>query len=160
MLNQISEKKLHRIRLILTGGWLLLIFSLFYDPITAILTNPNFEISPFSIDLDACVKLQGECLLEQPYGMGVRIWWAAIVPAGIFIIFVLGHEFWRRICPLAFLSQIPAALGLQRKKKVINPITGKVTYKLVVIGQDSWLGKNHLYVQFLLFFLCVVFSGN
>jgi hypothetical protein len=64
---------------------------------------------------------------------------------------VFGHEFWRRICPLSFLSQIPRALGIQRKRKVIDPVTQEIRYELVTIGEHSWLGRNHLYVQFGLF---------
>ena len=79
-----------------------------------------------------------------------------IVPASILIILVFGHDFWRRICPLSFLSQIPAALGWQRNHKVVNPITGKTYYKLVAINKDSLLGRNHLYLQFGLLFLGLV----
>jgi hypothetical protein len=66
---------------------------------------------------------------------------------------VLGHEFWRRICPLSFLSQIPRALGIQRRRKVVDPATGEVRRELVTITENSWLGRNHLYVQFGLFVL-------
>jgi hypothetical protein len=41
MLSQIPEKHMHLTRSILTGGWVLLIASLFYDPISAQLTNPG-----------------------------------------------------------------------------------------------------------------------
>jgi hypothetical protein len=74
-----------------------------------------------------------------------------IVPAGILILTTVGHEVWRRICPLSFFSQIPRALGIQRKRKVIDPVTQEVRYELVSIGEHSWLGQNHLYVQFGLF---------
>ncbi len=158
MLDKLPEKQMHKIRWLLVLGWSLLIFSLFYDPISSTLTAPNNLNSPFRLPDEVftykgCVKVQGECLTEQPYAMGARIWWAMIVPASIFIILVCGHEFWRRICPLSFLSQIPNALGWQRKRKVVNPVTGKIYYKPVVVGENSWLGRNHLYLQFGLFFL-------
>jgi hypothetical protein len=158
MLHRVSETTMHRVRWLLTIGWLLLIASMFYDPITPAFTVPGSG-TPFSLhpevylDPARCVKIREQCLPEQPYSMTVLMWWAMIVPAGIFILLVLGHEFWRRICPLSFLSQIPRALGLQRKRKVINPITQEFRCELVTIGENSWLGRNHLYVQFSLFVL-------
>ena len=86
MLNQLSEKQLHRIRWLLTIGWIVLIFSLFYDPISPLLTQPNNVIN-----LEACVKVQGECLPIQSYAMGASIWWGIVVPASIFMILVFGH---------------------------------------------------------------------
>jgi hypothetical protein len=73
------------------------------------------------------------------------------VPAGILILMSFGHEAWRRICPLSFMSQIPRALGIQRKKRVLDPLTQAARYELVTIRENSWLGKNHLYVQWVLF---------
>ncbi len=69
-------------------------------------------------------------------------------PGAIFILLVLGHEVWRRICPLSFLSQIPRALGWQRQFKRENTSTGKVRYELAKVRADSWLGKNYAYLQF------------
>jgi len=159
MLNKISEKTLHRVRWTLTLGWLVLIASMFYDPITPIATHPESYWSPFRLDpnmyLDPerCVKVQGKCVPEQIFAMGPLMWWAMIVPSGIFILLVFGHEFWRRICPLSFVSQIPRALGIQRKRKVLDPMTQQPRYELVTIGENSWLGRNHLYVQSGLFVL-------
>lgn len=159
MLHQISETTMHRVRWVLTLGWFVLIASFFYDPITPMFTHPDavgsaFRLNPETyLDPERCVKIREMCILEKPFPMGAIIWWAMIVPAGIFIIFVFGHEFWRRICPLSFLSQIPRALGIQRKRKIVDPVTGKIRVKLVMIGENSWLGRNHLYVQFGLFVL-------
>ncbi|MGD1712014.1 EF-hand domain-containing protein [Dapis sp. BLCC M172] len=85
--------------------------------------------------------------------MGASIFWGIIVPSGVFILFVLGHEFWRRICPLSFISQIPRALGWERKRDRINPTTGKVRKELVKVPKNSWLAQNHLSLQFCLFFI-------
>jgi hypothetical protein len=155
-LGQFSERKAHQLRWYLTLGWLILIFSLFYDPLTIQLTDPAGIKSPFQIDLSSCVEVQGHCLANNPYALGARIFWAMIVPAGLLIIFVLGHEYWRRICPLSFLSQIPRALGWQRKRKITNAKTGKVRYELITIDAKSWLGKNYLYLQFGLLYLGLV----
>ncbi|MDV3347430.1 calcium-binding protein [Leptothoe sp. LEGE 181152] len=153
MLNRTSEQQMHRIRWMLTIGWLLIIFSLFYDPLTSWLTDPANTISPIRLDPTVCVKVQGDCLVEQPYPIGARVFWAAVVPAGIFILFILGHEFWRRICPLSFLSQIPRALGLQRYRIRVNAKTGKTRKELVKVAKNSWLSKNYLALQFGLFYL-------
>lgn len=151
ILNQVPERMMHIIRWGVAISWLLLIASLFYDPISLILTDPNNLHSPLRIHPETCILLQGECLVQKPYSLGVRLFWSAIVPAAIFIIFVFGHEVWRRMCPLSFFSQLPRALRLQRQQKIVD--SGIVRYELVTISADSWLGKNHLYVQFGLFFL-------
>jgi len=148
MFGQISEQTMHRVRWVLTCGWLLLIFSLFYDPISPILTDPSSTWSPLRINPDACVAVQGVCLEEQPYRVGAAIFWGAIVPASIFVLLVFGHELWRRICPLSFLSQIPVALKWQRQKKRVDAKTGKTRYEIVKIKKESWLGRNYLYFQF------------
>jgi hypothetical protein len=158
MLNRLSEQKMHVIKSVLAVGWLVLILTLFYDPISLYLTDPSNLNSPFKIDpnkyLDPslCVKVQGVCQQETPYGMGARIFWSIIIPAGLLTIFVFGHEVWRRICPLSFFSQLPRALGIQRKQKITSG-AGKVRYQLFSVDKNSWLGRNHLYLQFGLFFV-------
>ncbi|MBD2035912.1 hypothetical protein H6F76_12880 [Leptolyngbya sp. FACHB-321] len=153
MLHNVPEKTMHRVRWLLTIGWLVLIASLLYDPLTPLWTQPDNLASPFRIDPDRCIKIRDACMSQEPFAMGALIWWAMIVPTGIFILLVLGHEFWRRICPLSFMSQIPRALGIQRRRNVRDPLTGEVRRELVTIGENSWLGRNHLYVQFGLFIL-------
>ncbi|MBD2436785.1 FHA domain-containing protein [Nostoc sp. FACHB-110] len=159
MISQVSEKKMHVVRWLLAIGWLTLIFSLFYDPVSAWLTDPSNTLSPFHLhpekylDPDECVKVQGLCLPEQPYPMGARIFWAMVLPIGIMILVLFGHELWRRICPLYFFSQIPRALGIQRKRKVVNPDTGSIRYELAGVEKESWLGRNYLYLQMFLFYL-------
>lgn len=159
MISQVSERKMHIVRWLLAVGWLTLIFSLLYDPISPWLTDPSNLSSPFRLkpeiylDPEVCVKVQEVCLPEQPYGMGARIFWAVVLPIGIMILLVLGHEFWRRICPLYFFSQIPRALGIQRKRKVVNPETGSVRLELAGIEKESWLGRNFLFLQLALFYL-------
>ncbi|AIE76240.1 cAMP-binding protein - catabolite gene activator and regulatory subunit of cAMP-dependent protein kinase (plasmid) [Synechocystis sp. PCC 6714] len=138
---------MHWIRWILTGGWLLIIASLFSDPWTAYLTTKDHPWSPLRLS-EQCIEVQGKCLVEQAYPLGTTLFWGAIVPAAIFILLVFGHELWRRICPLSFLSQIPRALGWQRQFKRENKKTGKVRYELARVDRNSWLGRNYAYVQF------------
>ncbi len=152
MLGNTSEITIHRVRWIVTLGWCLLIISLFYDPLSTQLTEPSNAVSPFRLNMENCVLLQGKCIEEKPYGMGASIFWGIVVPTSILILFVLGHEFWRRICPLSFISQIPRALGWERKRNRINKM-GKVRKELVKVSKNSWLAQNHLYLQFGLFFV-------
>ncbi len=147
MVAHLPERQMHWVRWVLTIGWLLVIASLFYDPWTVNLTQPDHPWSPLRL-ADDCVQVQGQCLEEQPYPIGATLFWGAIVPSGILILLVFGHEVWRRICPLSFLSQIPRALGWQRQFKRENKATGKVRYELAKVQSDSWLGRNYAYVQF------------
>jgi CRP-like cAMP-binding protein len=147
MFAQLPEQRMHWIRWTLTVGWLLIVASLLYDPWTSALTVSDHPWSLLRLP-DTCVQVQGECLSEQPYPLGTTLFWGAIVPAAIFILLVFGHELWRRICPLSFLSQIPRALGWQRQFKRENKKTGKVRYELAKVDPNSWLGRNYPYVQF------------
>ncbi|MGB3402049.1 MAG: cyclic nucleotide-binding domain-containing protein [Microcoleaceae cyanobacterium] len=147
MFTQLPERRMHWIRWILTVGWLLIVASLFYDPWTSALTTSDHPWSPLRLS-DTCIQVQGKCLSEQPYPLGTTLFWGAIVPSAIFILLVFGHELWRRICPLSFLSQIPRALGRQRQFKRENKKTGKVRYELAKVEPNSWLGRNYPYVQF------------
>jgi hypothetical protein len=148
MFGQTSERTMHRVRWVITSLWLVLIGSLLFDPLTPWLTEPDRFWSPFAIDPTVCVKVQGKCLVEQPYSLAPTIFWGAIVPSAIFILLVFGHELWRRICPLSFLSQIPRALGKQRQIPRPNPKTGVVRHELAKVKPVSWLGRNYLSVQF------------
>lgn len=152
MFPKMSEKRMHWVRWFLTVSWLLVIASLFYDPWTLQLTEPSHPWSPLRLK-DQCILVQGKCLVENPYPLGTTIFWGAIVPGAIFILLIFGHEMWRRICPLSFLSQIPRALGKQRQFKRESSKTGKVRYELAKIAPDSWLGRNYSYLQFGWFFV-------
>lgn len=152
MFNQTREKTMHSVRWILTLGWLILILSLFYDPISPLITSPDNLVSPLRVDVDKCILVQGECLEKDYYYLGAPVFWGIIVPSSIFILLIFGHELWRRICPLSFLSQIPRALGWQRKIKNVSK-SGSVRFQIPRVEQDSWLGRNYLYVQMGWFFV-------
>ncbi len=112
------------------------------------------SLSPFRIKKElGCVQFQGTCDNLEPYAMGARFFWGIIVPLVIFMVLVFGHEAWRRICPLMFVSQIPRALGWQRRRRVVDPLTNTARSEPVTIAKNSWLGRNSLYVQFGLLFL-------
>jgi hypothetical protein len=130
MLSQVSEIQMRRVRWAMAIAWLLMIVSLFYDPI-----SPGLIIQ----ESLGCIPLQGQCAdVLSRYAIAPRVFWGMVVPSSIFIVFILGHETWRRICPLYFMSQISRALGFSLNRRV---------------AEHSWLGQNHLYLQFGLFFL-------
>jgi hypothetical protein len=135
MFSQIPERTMHLIRWGLTLGWIALIGSMFYDPISAQWTVLG---GIFAGSESNCRLFQGQCLPVFPYPMGARIFWGMVLPLVIVTLLVLGHEAWRRVCPLSFLSQIPRSLGIQRS---------------VIISEDSWLARNALTLQFCLLFL-------
>lgn len=153
MLDNISEKQMHRVRWVLAISWLILIVLIAYDPLSPWLTEADNLMSPFRKDPSVCIKLQGICIEEQPHSIAAQVFWAMVVPAGVIILLVFGHELWRRICPLSFMSQIPRALGIQRKQKRVDPQTGKVSYRLARLPKNSWLAHNYLYLQFGLLYL-------
>lgn len=139
MLSKVSEQRMHIIRYVLVIGWLILIASLFYDPFTQYLTDPNNTLSPLrDAQLLKTILVQGKPLTEQPYPVGARIFWGMIIPTAIMILLVFGHETWRRICPLYFLSQIPRRLGWKPRLDIKN---------------NSWLIRNRFYLQFTLLFI-------
>jgi hypothetical protein len=153
MVNKFSEQQIDRFRKVLALGWSLLILLSFDDPVSLWLTHPDNLDSPFHIDQSICIPVQGECLQQVSYVLAPRIFWGIFIPLSILILTVGGHDTWRRICPLSFFSQIPRALGLGRKIKKVNPISGSVKYELAAVTRDSWLGRSYLYLQLLLFYL-------
>ncbi len=134
------------VRSALLVGWCVLSASLLWDPITASLTSPGNLASPFRVR-DAVVDVQGQALAAVPYPMGARVFWTMVLPCVPLALMLLGHETWRRVCPLSHLSQLPRMLGRQRRVKTLNRSSGRVERLLALIPGQSWLGRNHLYLQ-------------
>jgi hypothetical protein len=153
MLGNVPESKMHIIRWLLASGWVLLILSAFYDPLSLILTDPNNLLSPLHINAERCIQVQGVCLEQPSYVLAPRLFWGIIVPLGVIILVVGGHEAWRRICPLYFISQIPRRLGIGRKRQRVNAETGVVCQELAGVDSESWLGNNFGYLQLALLFI-------
>lgn len=80
-------------------------------------------------------------LLLDGDGPWLRLWWLGVVPALLLAFLVLGHDTWRRVCPLSALNQVPRRLGLGRS---------------VLVGQRAWIARHALALQFLLLALAVV----
>jgi hypothetical protein len=117
------------VRWILLLGWMLLIISLFF---------PAFSLPEGMAP--ACANWIYRC--ESHRQPGNRLFWGVVVPSGLMVIVLLSHELWRRICPLAFASQLFRALGRQRTK------VGKGGKPEVMkVSGDSWLGRNHIKLQ-------------
>ncbi|MEB3350418.1 MAG: 4Fe-4S binding protein [Cyanobacteriota bacterium] len=74
-------------------------------------------------------------------GLGTDLFWNLGLPL-VLIGVVLSHELWRRICPLAFVSQLARALGWQR---TVPSRSGKP--QLVAVDDNSWLGRHHVQLQ-------------
>ncbi len=128
MFAQIAETTMRRVRWTIVIAWLLMIASLLYEPGFFQLDNSHV----------ACIPFQDHCIAEPAtYSLVPRLFWGMVIPIAIAFVFVFGHTAWRRICPLYFLSQLPRSLGLNRGW---------------MIGETSWLKRNHLYVQFGLLF--------
>jgi hypothetical protein len=70
----------------------------------------------------------------EAYAGGV-VWTIAIASLPLFIVLV-GYHRWRRLCPLAFLTQLPARLNRSGTRKA-----------------SPWLETNYYYVAFSVFFV-------
>ncbi len=120
-----SERQAHITRWVLLSGWLLLILSLL------------FGLDPYPFDVNRCGG-SPDCHSHE----GNQIFWGMVVPSALFILVVLSHELWRRICPLAFVSQLFRALGRQRT------VPGKGGRREVAkVDPHSWLGRHHVQLQ-------------
>jgi hypothetical protein len=88
---------------------------------------------------------------------GNRLFWGTVVPLSLLLIGGVSHELWRRVCPLAFVSQLAQALGWQRRR--LGP-GGRV--ELVMVRADSWLGRHHVQLQWglLIAGLCLRLLGG
>lgn len=47
---------------------------------------------------------------------GNRLFWGTVVPLSLLLIGGVSHELWRRVRPLAFVSQLAQSLGWQRRR--------------------------------------------
>ncbi len=140
----LPEASLRRWRWLLLLGWLLLLASLLLPALTL----------PESWTPQCAAGVPQPCdLHRQP---GNRLFWGTVVPTGVLLIGVVSHELWRRICPLAFVSQLARALGWQRSR----PGKGGRP-EVVKVEAESWLGRHHVELQWTLLIagLCLRLLG-
>lgn len=127
--SQWPEAQARWVRWILWLAWALLIVSLLWPALSL-----PAQWAP------KCLPGAVSCVLHrQP---GNLLFWGVVVPMALLILVVGSHELWRRICPLAFVSQLAAALGLQRKVK-----NKRGQWEPVKVNADSWLGRHHFQLQ-------------
>jgi hypothetical protein len=69
MFGRIAERRMHLVRWVLTVSWLLLIASLFYDPLSPWLTQPNNQWSPLRIDPNLCPQASLKTFCQVAYWM-------------------------------------------------------------------------------------------
>lgn len=143
------------VRSLLLFVWFILIASLFWDPFSLPLTSPDALGSPFKNN-QTPVVFQNEYLFPTPYSLGARVFWTMIIPILPLFLMVFGHEAWRRICPLSLASQIPAHLGLRRRRSTFVRRTGLIKSDVILINRNGWLERNSWYVQFGFLFIGVV----
>jgi hypothetical protein len=80
------------------------------------------------------IALPGLSALFEAYAGGV-VWTIVIASLPVFIV-LMGYHRWRRICPLAFVTQLPARLKRSGTRKA-----------------GPWLETNYYYVAFSVFFV-------
>ncbi|WP_216906642.1 cyclic nucleotide-binding domain-containing protein [Synechococcus sp. CCY 0621] len=130
LFSRLPEQQLRRVRWALLIGWMLLIASL----LLPVIMLPAALVPPCSVAFDPDCQLH-----QQP---GNRLFWGTVVPVGLLLIGAISHELWRRVCPLAFVSQLARALGRQRSRP-----GRKGRPEVVMVEAESWLGRHHLTLQ-------------
>jgi hypothetical protein len=76
----------------------------------------------------------------------MRLFWQLVVPLVLLVLVVFSHEAWRRLCPLAFVSQLPRALGRQRQV-----MDGRGRPAVARVTSSGWLARHHVRLQWGLF---------
>jgi len=129
MLVKIDEIRVRIVNWVLLVAWLLLIVSML------------FPYGPwYSFEIHLCAFLPG--CENHPDHLGNLIFWGAGIPQIILLIVLSGHTLWRRICPLAFVSQVTRHLKWQRQRRGPN---GR--YRVPQIHPESFLGRHHVRFQ-------------
>lgn len=106
-----------------------------FAPQQSPLSNPEWWVEPVRwMALLVFVALPIFSFLAEDYAGGV-VWTIVIASLPVFIVLV-GYHRWRRICPLAFIAQLPLRLKL--------PGTHRA---------GPWLEANYYYMAFAVFFV-------
>src|SRR5215212_1803982 len=95
--------------------------------------DPEWWVAPIRWSaLAVWLSIPAFALLAQPYA-GRIVWTVAVASLPLFIVLV-GYHRWRRICPLAFINQIPVRL--------LRPGTRRM---------PPWVEEHHQYIPLALF---------
>ncbi len=147
MFSRVPERVMLSTRALLTFAWIVLIASLIWNP----LASQSGE----NADRANLLNAAGETVFVQdspvPVGdyqaLGVPIFWAMVVPILPLFLMVFGHEAWRRVCPISFVSQIPRMTGWQRGRKHVNRKTGRIEKHPNLLDRKHWLQEFNCLVQ-------------
>lgn len=153
---QFPEVSALRTRQMLAGLWLVILVSLFHDPWSPVITAPDSPVGPLAAEAHHCVAVQNHCAHSHSYPIGAPVFWGLLLPLLIAVLFLFGHEFWRRICPLSFFSQLGRSLDrLRRRRPWSRSGTVPAQVRAPKVTPDSWLGRHHLSLQFGLFYVAL-----
>lgn len=98
--------------------------------------------------LVAWLLLIASLLLPDPAvaTTAVGLFWQVGVPLVLLVLVVVSHELWRRVCPLAFVSQLARAIGWQR-----TVLDARGRPSLARVEPSGWLARFHIHLQWSLF---------
>jgi hypothetical protein len=121
----LPEARARALSRLLLAGWLLLILSLWR-------TDLALPLAGWSGSLGLAFT---------------RLFWGLLLPLVILLLLASGTTLWRRICPLAFVSQLGRSLRWQRRRH--GPSSQLATSQLgtALVDPGSWLGRHHLKLQ-------------
>lgn len=151
-----SERVAMRTRQTLAGLWLVIIISLFHDPLTPALSQPDSPLPLFARDPEACIRVQDHCVREVSHAIGSPMYWGILLPLLISVLFLFGHEFWRRVCPLSYFSQLARNFDMVRRRQPWKKSGSVSASRPAKVRPDSFVAKHHLHIQFGLFYLALV----
>ncbi len=144
MLANTSEFKMRIVRIILLLGWIGILVLCAVDIGQTYLTDP--ESKHFIKGLEGRdISLRGTEFEAQTYNIAPRLFWGLAIPVVVLILIFMGHDAWRRICPLSLVSQIPRLFNWTRK---VGP---KGKKRIALIPPTSFLAKYAILIQFSLF---------
>lgn len=153
MFSRLPERAMFLTRAFLALAWIALILSLIWNPFAADLADGAGQ----SHVPGHTVLVQEAPMPEaQNPAMAPKVLWAMIIPVLPLFLMVFGHEAWRRICPVSFISQIPRMIGFQHGSKYVNRKTGRIEKRPNLLSKSSPLQKYNYLVQLGFLFIGLV----
>lgn len=149
MFAQVRESKIRIVRFVLLAGWSFLLLMCVVDIGQFQITDPT---SAYAIDgfVGKPIELRGEVFAPIAYNPATRFFWGVAIPLVVLILIFLGHDIWRRICPLSAVSQIPRRLGFQIK------IGRGKRRKIAMMDPNGFWANNAIMIQFGLFCAAII----